>query len=195
MVIDPTSALLTGAAAPVVDRYSFDQITKDMSGLTTFFPLARSVEQTGQDPTGMIIFSPLAETSLNSWAEQDTETAEVQFDEGADVPGPLALVASVEAPPFTGSADPNLKTRLVLIGDSDFATNEMVENVGNGVLFLNAVNWLAEEESMIAIGPKGTQPRSVFLSQVQASSIFFVSVILVPLALLGAGVVVWWQRR
>ncbi|MBU0705236.1 MAG: GldG family protein [Chloroflexi bacterium] len=119
VVIDPTSALLTGAAAPVVDRYSFGQITKDMSGLTTFFPLARSVEQTGQDPTGMIIFSPLAETSLNSWAEQDTETAEVQFDEGMDVPGPLALVASVEAPPLTGSADPNLKTRLVLIGDSD----------------------------------------------------------------------------
>ncbi|MBU0705237.1 MAG: hypothetical protein KKC18_15415 [Chloroflexi bacterium] len=71
----------------------------------------------------------------------------------------------------------------------------MIENVGNGVLFLNAVNWLAEEESMIAIGPKGSQPRSVFLSQVQASSIFFVSVILVPLALIGAGVVVWWQRR
>ncbi len=195
LAIDPTSALLTGAAAPVIDRYSFGQITKDMDGLMTFFPLACSIEQTGQDPSGMITFSPLAKTSSNSWAEQDTETPEVQFDEGVDVPGPLTLVASVEAPAITSSADPDLKTRLVLIGDSDFATNELVENVGNGTLFLNAINWLAEEESMIAIGPKGSQPRSVFLSQVQASSIFFVSVILVPLALIGAGVVVWWRRR
>lgn len=195
VVIDPSSALLTGAAAPVIDRYNFGQITKDMNGLSTFFPLACPIEQTGQDLSGMITFSPLAETSSNSWAEQDTQTPDVQFNEGMDVPGPLTLVASLEAPAFTGSADPNLNTRLVLIGDSDFATNEMVENVGNGVLFLNAVNWLAEEESMIAIGPKGSQPRTVYLSQVQASSIFFVSVILIPLALIGAGVVVWWQRR
>jgi len=194
VAIDPASALLTGAAAPVIDRYSFSQITKDMNGLMTFFPLARPVEQMAQDPTGMIIFSPLAETSFDSWAEQDTETPDVQFDEGADAPGPLALAVSIEAPVIV-SSDPNLKTRLVLIGDSDFATNEMIENVGNGVLFLNSVNWLAEEESMIAIGPKGTQPRQVFLSGVQASGIFFISVILVPFALLAAGVVVWWQRR
>lgn len=194
VAIDPASALLTGAAAPVIDRYSFSQITKDMNGLMTFFPLARPVEQVGQDPTGMIIFSPLAETSFDSWAEQDTETPDVQFDEEADAPGPLTLAASVEAPVILNS-DPNLKTRLVLIGDSDFATNEMIENVGNGVLFLNAVNWLAEEESMIAIGPKGSQPRTVFLSGVQASGIFFISVLLVPFALLAAGVVVWWQRR
>jgi len=194
VAIDPSSALLTGAAAPVIDRYSFSQITKDMNGLMTFFPLARPVEQMGQDPTGMVTFSLLAETSFDSWAEQDTETPDVQFDDGVDVPGPLALVASVEAPVIV-SSDPNLKTRLVLVGDSDFATNEMIENVGNGVLFLNAVNWLAEEESMIAIGPKGSQPRTVFLSRVQASGIFFISVILVPFALLAAGVVVWWQRR
>ncbi len=195
VVIDPVSALLTGAAAPVVDQYLFSQITKDMDDLMTFFPLARPVEQTGQDPTGMITFSPLAETSLDSWAEQDTESGEVQFDEGADVPGPLTLVATIEALPLQSSGDPDLKTRLVLIGDSDFASDEFVGGLGNGVLFLNAINWLAEEESLIAIGPKGTQPRQVFLSGVQTSVIFFVSVILLPLALLATGVVVWWQRR
>jgi len=94
-----------------------------------------------------------------------------------------------------GSGSPDLKTRLVLIGDSDFASNEYVSGLGNGILFLNAVNWLAEEESLIAIGPKTTQPRYVFLSQVQANAIFFVSVIFVPLALLAMGVVVWWRRR
>ena len=96
---------------------------------------------------------------------------------------------------MTGSDESGSKMRLVLIGDSDFASNGFVESQGNGVLFMNAVNWLAEEESMIAIGPKGAQPRQVFLSGVQSSGIFFVGVILIPFALLAAGVVVWWQRR
>jgi len=195
VVIDPTNALLIGAATPVVDQYLFSQITKDMGDLMTFFPLARPVEQVGEDPTGNINFNPLAATTPQSWAEQDTESGEVQFDEGADVPGPLTLVATIEALPLQVSSDPDLKTRLVLIGDSDFASDEFVGGLGNGVLFLNAINWLAEEESLIAIGPKGTQPRQVFLSGVQASVIFFVSVILLPLALLATGVVVWWQRR
>lgn len=199
VVIDPASALLIGAAAPVVDRYHFSQITKDMAGLMTFFPLARAVEQTGADPTGSVTFNPLAQTTDESWAEQDTETPEVQFDEGMDTPGPLTLVATVEALPTDGSGEPgenpDLKTRLVLIGDSDFASNEYAGSLGNGVIFLNAVNWLAEEESLIAIGPKGTQPRQVFLTGVQSNIVFFVGVILIPLALLGTGIVVWWQRR
>ena len=199
VVVDPVSSLMDSPAAPVVSRYHFSQITKDLSGLMTFFPLARPVERTGEDPAGMVTFSPLAETTVQSWAEQDTESADVQFDEGVDIPGPLTLMATVEASPMLGFEEmeiaPDLKTRLVLIGDSDFVSNEYVSGLGNGVLFLNAVNWLAEEESLIAIGPKTTQPRYVFLSQVQANMIFFVSVILVPFALLATGVIVWWRRR
>ena len=194
IVIDPANSLMDMAAAPVVAAYRFNQITKDLP--MTFFPLARPVQQTMEDPTGSITFSPLAVTSPQGWAEQDKERAE--FNEGVDTPGPLTLVATVEAnlvPATGGSANPELKTRLVLIGDADFASNKYVEGLGNGVLFLNAVNWLAEEEEMIAIGPKSMQPRQVFLSGVQSSLIFFIGVILVPLALLGIGVAVWWQRR
>jgi len=199
VVIDPASSLMDSVATPVVSAYRFSQITKDMSGLMTFFPMARPVEQTGTDPSGGITFSPLVETTYQSWAEQNTESPDVRLDEGVDTPGPLALAATIEAPVLLDSegmaANPDLKMRLVLIGDSDFASNEFAGGLGNGLLFLNAVNWLAEEESLIAIGPKSTQPRNVFLSQVQSSAIFFVGVILVPLALLATAIVVWWQRR
>jgi len=199
VVVDPASSLMGSVAAPVVEGYRFSQITKDLP--MTFFPLARPVEQTGEDPTGNITFSPLAETTPQSWAEQDLESAEVQLDTEVDTPGPLTLVATIESLPIVDWEEaqvpvvPDLKTRLVLIGDSDFASDEYVGSLGNGVLFLNAINWLAEEESLIAIGPKGTQPRSVFLTQVQANLLFFVSVLLVPLALLAMGIIVWWQRR
>jgi ABC-type uncharacterized transport system involved in gliding motility auxiliary subunit len=200
VVIDPSNSLMGGPAAPVVSAYRFSQITKDLP--MTFFPLARAVEQIAQDPTGTSTFTPLALTSPQSWAEQDTQTPEARLDQGVDTPGPLTLVATFEAPPMPGEQtaqgaeqSPDLKMRLVLIGDADYASDEFIGSLGNGVLFLNAVNWLAEEESMIAIGPKSTQPRNVFLSMVQSNTIFFIGVVLIPLALVAAGVAVWWRRR
>jgi len=200
VVIDPPSSLMGGPAAPVVSAYRFSQITKDLP--MTFFPLARAVEQVAQDPAGTSTFMPLALTSPQSWAEQDTQTPEARLDQGVDTPGPLTLVATFEAPPVPGEQtaqgaeqSPDLKVRLVLIGDSDYASDEFIGSLGNGILFLNAVNWLAEEESMIAIGPKSTQPRNVFLSMVQSNAIFFIGVVLIPLALVAAGVAVWWRRR
>jgi ABC-type uncharacterized transport system involved in gliding motility auxiliary subunit len=190
VVIDAASSLMGSAAAPAVARYRSGQITKDLPA--TFFPLARPVEQTAEDSTGSITFSPLAETTPQSWAEQDTESPEAGFDEAMDTPGPLTLVATVESPL---PADPNVKTRLVLIGDSDFATNEFVEGLGNQWLFLIAVNWLAQEESLIAIGPKGSQPHPLYLSGFQSILIVVVGVVLIPLALLISGIVVWWRRR
>jgi len=196
-VIDPASSLMGSAAVPVVSAYRFSQITKDLP--MTFFPLARPVEQATQDTAGRITFSPLAQTTLQSWAEQDTGSSEVEFDEGVDTRGPLTLVATVESQPALDSegvgAASDQRMRMVLIGDSDFASNEFVKSLGNGVLFLNAVNWLAEEESLIAIGPKSTQPRNIFLSQVQANAILFIGVVFIPLVLLIAGFIVWWRRR
>ena len=53
----------------------------------------------------------------------------------------------------TGDA-PKRETRIAVIGDSDFATNGLIGAGRNADLFLNAVNWLAQQEDLIAIRPK-----------------------------------------
>jgi ABC-type uncharacterized transport system involved in gliding motility auxiliary subunit len=194
VVVDLPSSLMGSEFYPVVGEYHYSQITRDMTDLATFFPLACAVEQTEQDTSGNLFFASLADTSDQSWAEQDTSSTNVQFNEEVDLPGPLALVATIEftPPPDAGAGT---KTRMVLIGDSDFASNGFVKSLGNEVLFLNAVNWLTEEESLIAIGPKSTEPRTVYLSRLQGTTILLVGVIIIPLVLLVIGIVVWWVRR
>jgi ABC-type uncharacterized transport system involved in gliding motility auxiliary subunit len=85
--------------------------------------------------------------------------------------------------------------RLVVVGDSDFATNAFFGLQGNGDLFLNAVRWLAADEDFIAIRPKEPQDRPLTLTESQARTSFYVSMILFPLAILVAGVTVWVRRR
>jgi ABC-type uncharacterized transport system involved in gliding motility auxiliary subunit len=156
-------------------------------------PLACPIEQAGTDGSG-IDFLPLAMTSERSWAEADMESdREIQYDEGTDLPGPLTLIATIEAP-ATSTAEE--KTRLVLIGDSDFLRNQVLDQIPNGqFLLLNAVNWLAEEESLIAIGPKANVRRTVQMNLIQEGAVCFGTLILIPAVIVLSGVVVWFRRR
>jgi ABC-type uncharacterized transport system involved in gliding motility auxiliary subunit len=179
---------------PATDSYSYSTITQDMNGLITVFPLARGVSQIGDAASAGVTYSPLVETSGQSWGETSEEV--VERDAG-DIAGPLALAAAVESQPTlaAGSEDDGAKTRLVLIGDSDFASNATADIPGNGVLFLNAINWLTEEEQLIAIGPKDTAGQPPAFDEVASNLICFGSIFGIPGIILGAGIVVWIVRR
>ncbi len=179
---------------PATDSYQYSTITQDMNGLITVFPLSRGVSQIGDTTSTDITYTPLVETSAQSWGETSQEVAE---RDDADVPGPLVLAAAIESQPMlsAGSGDTGAKTRIVLIGDSDFASNATADIPGNGVLFLNAINWLAEEEQLIAIGPKDTQGQPPSFDDVASSLICFGSIFGIPGIVLGTGIVVWIVRR
>ena len=40
---------------------------------------------------------------------------------------------------------------MVVVGDSDFASNRLANIQGNRDIFLNICNWLAQQEDLIAI--------------------------------------------
>jgi len=73
--------------------------------------------------------------------------------------------------------------------------NAYLKNAGNNDLFLNIVNWLAEEEDMITIRPKEIDDRRVNLTQKDSKIVFYLSVIALPLVVVIAGVVVYLKRR
>jgi ABC-type uncharacterized transport system involved in gliding motility auxiliary subunit len=85
--------------------------------------------------------------------------------------------------------------RLAVFGDSDFASNRYYNLSGNGNFFLNTVNWLTEESDLISIQPRTSSPRTVQFTPSQGRMIFFVSVIILPLAVLILGISVWIRRR
>ena len=124
-------------------------------------------------------------------------------DDGTDPKGPLTIGVAIEATPENAPAQPSgeddqakKKTRVVIFGDADFPANAYTQIApGNRDLFLNAANWLAEEEQLIAIRPKERDTRNMFLSAAQSSLVLFSSALFVPLIVLGMGVFVWWNRR
>ena len=177
-----------GPQIPLVVDYGSSPITKNLSRATmTFFPLARTVAQADKSKTDPEIVEIL-KTSPRSFTKAKIEH-EVAYDPKTDQIGPLSL--GVAANRVTVANNP----RLVVIGDSDFASNEAISQTSNGDLFLNAIDWLAQDENLISIRPKSTTNRSVALTEAQSTMLKWLGVIFLPAFILIAGIIIWWKRR
>jgi ABC-type uncharacterized transport system involved in gliding motility auxiliary subunit len=206
------------ASVPVVAQYPNHPITDSLRGVMTAYPLARSASPVDGGVNGHTAQAVL-QTGAQSWAEADLTslaTGRVSLDAAkGDKPGPITLGAAVSAPataapsPADGNtadgkpADPNKpaepankpETRLVAIGDSDFAVNAFLGVQGNKDLFMNTVNWLAQQENMIAIRPREPEDRRITLTADQQQRIMLLSIFIIPGLVFASGVYTWWKRR
>jgi ABC-type uncharacterized transport system involved in gliding motility auxiliary subunit len=200
----------TDVSVPVAVKYEPHPITEHFN-LITAFPLARSVSAIAGG-TGGHTAQNLVETSPNSWAESNikelTTTGKVarELDKG-DKAGPVSLAAAVSSPvsdapsPAPTPADPakpeagKPETRIAVFGDSDFVTNGYLGIPGNRDLFLNTVNWLAQQENLISIRPREAGSSSLSLTADAAQRIFWLSILIIPGLILTAGIQTWWRRR
>jgi ABC-type uncharacterized transport system involved in gliding motility auxiliary subunit len=190
MVVDASGVgQLFGAGPGMPLVASYDQsipITQDFN-IMTFYPYTVSVIP-NEDKGGYDI-KELLKTSKNSWAETDFKTrSSVSFDEDRDIAGPVSIAVVIEKKMGDD------KMSLVIFGDSDFAKNGYWNNQGNSDLFLNTINYLAEEEDLISIRPKEIDDRRVTLTQADVKTLFYLVVIAIPVLVIISGVVLYIKR-
>ena len=90
---------------------------------------------------------------------------------------------------------PKPKARLVVFGDSDFATNSASMRLGNLDLALNAIHWLSEKETLLGIEPRTPEQIVLTLSPSESRNLVLLVLFGLPMAAAVAGLTVWWQRR
>ena len=196
----------TDASVPVVaPPYPSHPITQRFATFTAF-PLAREASPISGGVNGHIAQS-FIETSARSWAEADIKslltTGDVSLDESkGDKKGPIALGSAVSAsaapaaPAKPGEPDaPKPETRVVVLGDSDFAANGALGVSGNRDLFMNILGWVSQQENLISIRPKEPDDRRITLTATQQSNITWLSLLIIPGFVFIAGFSLLWRRR
>ncbi|MGH7302132.1 MAG: GldG family protein [Candidatus Rokuibacteriota bacterium] len=176
----------TGPEVPIIQQYEPHPITRDLGGVTTLFPLTRSITALKSPPKGVNV-QLLARTSPDSWGE--TNRADLQRGmakpDPQDLKGPLAVAA-------VATMD---KARIVVYGTSNLAANQFLNIQGNRDFFLNTVSWLAEEEDQISVRPKDVKQTPVFMSSNQAQVVFLLPVIVLPALVVVGGIIAVVRRR
>jgi ABC-type uncharacterized transport system involved in gliding motility auxiliary subunit len=157
----------------------------------------------------------LFETGPDGWAVSSLgrDSYDVPAEGVRPGPGPLAVAVEAEVAPRAAdaeaptapergeadeaSAEPERDAmRLVVIGDSDFATTAFLQmGPGNQTLVNNVFNWLVDREELVGIPPK--RPEQVRLSMTKAQSDWAMLLVLVglPALAIAAGFWVWSRRR
>ena len=163
--------------------------------------IGRTVDETtvgrAEDGTPYVTQYLLAQTTLASWEEVGEE---IRYDVDTDIPGPLPIAVAVEAiseinrPPQRVDGR-WVKTNLVVIGDSDFATNSFFSSAKNGDLLANSVNWLARDFELISTRPKTRVFRELVLTQRERDFVRWSGWLLMPALVGSLGVASWWRRR
>ncbi len=196
LIIDPVSKMLgVDASVPIFATFNKETaLGKDFSS-QCFFPFSRPIDPAAPAPEGFKI-DWVARSTPKSFAETDLAglaKGMAQFNEGADLKGPLNGVLAVNGKKKDSKA-PH-ETRLVVFSSSQFANNQFSRFGGNLDLFLNSVSWALEDESMISIRAKEEDPGKIELTQNQGVAIFWLCVVLIPLAIAVLGIVIWVRRK
>ena len=212
VVVDANTQLfgIDNPAFALVPDYPSHPITRELKTLS-LFPQAAAIEF--KAPTGWEGAEFLT-TLPRSWNETGPLNGTIRRDEDRDEhAGPLTLGISLtrevesvvhamaaktnatgasKAPPKNADS---IQQRVVVVGDGDFLSNAYLGNGGNLNLGLNIFNWLAHDDSFIAIPAKTAPDTSLNLSNVETGIIGLGFLIALPLALLGSGVMIWLKRR
>lgn len=181
--VNPASFAISDAAA-----YARHPITERLMGVNSVYPTSRSIAVS--ETTGGASLTPLVVTGFNAWGETDfpsIDQNQVNFVEGQDNPGPLTLAVAAE--------NATTRARLVVFGDSEFAADALYSR-GNGDIFINAIDWAAEQEDLIDLTPKPAMPRTF----TAPGTLGFIGIILtslcfIPLLVIGGGAWAWFSRR
>ena len=174
----------------IANQYANHIITERMRGLATFFPTARSLTIDNSIETGVSQIQ-LIQTSPNSWAETNAETlgtSDMEFEESEDTLGPITLAVVSEN--FSTGA------RLVVFGDSEYASNGYFAVYGNGDMIVNSIDWAARQENLISLTPKTTTERVLVPPKAYTLNLILLgAMVVLPGLVVASGIVAWVVRR
>lgn len=177
-----------GPQVALVTSYDSHPIVNEMKGTATGFPLSRSLEVKNADKTTV---SKLFSSSDTSLATEKLNSPNIDPGDPKNKKGPLAIAAAGTY----NTGKENSQGRFVVVGSSDWLANSFIGFNGNRDLALNTMNWLSSDEDLISIRPKEQDDRRITMTAAQMSWVRITSQFVFPLAVVIAGVTVWWRRR
>jgi len=188
----------TDVSVPVVVNYGDHPISERINrGTMSFFPLARSIQIASHRLKNPEI-TKLAMTHERSWGESDLGPimgagGQVEYDPELDTIGPISIAVAVKADVDTVIAKEG-STKLVVFGDSDFASNEYFDQQANGQLIKSSVEWLAEGDDRLEIEDRIPSYNPINLIGNQGDVILWISVFVLPFAVALSGLIMVLKR-
>ena len=185
VVVDPERRLAGGEGVTVMvaDMLSSFLVSGSLEA-PPVFSYARPLRVVDPGASSVVQF---LKTSASSYA---APTSDVRASPEGKPVG--ALVVGVAVLPSSERGG-----RVIVLGDSDFATNGIIDYLGNKDLLVNSINWLARDESLLSARAQSKEVgrEQFFVTETQGAWSFWLATVLQPALFFGAGTWVFLRRR
>ncbi|PWT71948.1 MAG: hypothetical protein C5B46_07590 [Proteobacteria bacterium] len=187
IVVDPTAAQLRiPATIALATSYGVHPITEGFT-YNTAFPFVRQIVTKPEGSNWHA--TQLVEVAQRGWVETGSLDKDLRYDKDRDVHGPVVVAAALERKVKDKSQ------RVVVVGGSQFLSNQSIGLLSNLDLGVNMLNWLAADENLITVQPRSRVDSELTLGRAPLAMIGFGFLIVLPLAFLLTGGMIWWRRR
>ncbi|MGZ3774763.1 MAG: GldG family protein [Pseudobdellovibrionaceae bacterium] len=164
-----------------------NKITKSFAhNEATLFRYPQSLKKTTA-PAGVEV-DEIVKTAPNAMAFESMQPR------GEGPEGSYAIVDEVTGR-WPGTDEKAKSFSVIVAGDVDFMTNQMLYQNLNRDLVLNSIAALAKEENLISITPKEPQATKLLMTESKFTVFIFLFIIPLPLILLGTSIGLWIRRR
>lgn len=181
-VYDPVNVAGTDPSTPLVRRYFKNPVIGDFS-LTTVFPGVHEVRNNSKVRMEGLSYTILIISSRDAWFEINGDGIMQKDEEEGNQA--FAILVSQE----------NELMKLIVFGDSDFASNAYINVGGNADLFIVVTNWLLGEGGLVQASAPKSEFIPMFVTVEQARFLKLLIPIGIPLIIIIAGTAVWYRRR
>ncbi|HXB60762.1 MAG TPA: Gldg family protein [Candidatus Acidoferrales bacterium] len=188
LVQDPNSALGSTFNIVVEDFNTQHPVVNSLaqSKLELILPRPVSPINSPNPPADAPVVTVLAQSGPHS----------VLYNQHGVPPRPYPLMVAVEQNSAKGLANPNGGMRMVVVGDSLFLDNQIIEGGANRDFAGYAVNWLLDRPTLLTgIGPSQLTEFRLLMTQAQMRNVRWLLLALLPGIVLAFGGLVWLRRR
>ena len=124
-----------------------------------------------------------------AWSETEALEGNVAYEEGVDFMGPLPLAVAYSR------THAEHEQRVIVVGDGDFIANAYLQNSGNQDLGVRFIEWLARDDTMIAVPSRAAEDNTLVLEDWHQAVIGFTFLVGLPGAFAVNGLLIWRRRR
>ncbi len=196
-IVDPTAQMMNvnDPSFAIVTSYPQHPITRDFQYMSIF---PKAVAINFNDVKEQWTALPFLQTVPRSWSETGILKGAIDYNADKDIVGPLTIGLALTMKTDDKnkkSTKQNKNQRIVILGDGDFLSNTYLGNQGNLNIGHNIVNWLSNDDNFIEIPSSTAIDSQIVISDLLGAFIGLIFLVVLPLALLVGGTLVWVKRR
>ena len=195
-IVDPTAQMMNinDPSFALITSYPSHAITRDFQYMS-IFPKAVGIVHDSTNESWLA--SPFLQTVARSWSETGILKGSIDYNADKDFVGPLTIgLALSRKEDKKENRDNNINNqRIIILGDGDFLSNTYLGNQGNLNIGHNIINWISNDDDFILIPSSNSADKQINISDLSGAIIGLLFLIVIPLALLISGTMIWYKRR